>query len=121
MASTQMYLKIAEIRDNVVVMKDGSMRAVLKTSSVNFDLKSKEEQESIIYGYQQFLNSLEFPVQFLIKSRKLNIEEYLDMLRGKAQEQKNELIRKQTYEYIEYIARLVDIADIMRKDFYVIV
>ncbi|MFC1655399.1 hypothetical protein ACFL3C_00855 [Patescibacteria group bacterium] len=79
-ASTQTYLKIAEIRDDTVVLKNGGIRSVLKVSSVNFSLKSEEEQNAIIYSYQGFLNSLEFPIQILIQSKKLDIDNYIDHL-----------------------------------------
>ena len=78
--STQRYLTIAEIHDNTIVLKDGSLRAVLQTSSVNFNLKSEDEQNSIIYSYQNFLNSLEFPIQILVRSKKLDVDKYLDKI-----------------------------------------
>lgn len=120
-SATQLYLHMSEIRDNVVVLKDGAFRVVLKTSSVNFDLKSEKEQEAIIYSYEQFLNSLQYPIQFLIKSRKLQLDNYIEMLKKKAVTHYNELLRDQTYEYIEYITKLLDVADLMRKEFYVVV
>ena len=80
-ASTQKYLDIAEIRDDVVVMKDGTLRAVLLASSINFALKSEEEQEALISAYAGFLNTLEFPLQVVIQSRKLNIDNYIERLK----------------------------------------
>src|SRR3990167_4119128 len=77
-ARTQLHLPIAEIKDDIVVLKNGGLRAVLKTSSINFNLKSEEEQNAIIYGYQNFLNSLEFPIQIVIQSRKLDVDKYLE-------------------------------------------
>lgn len=120
-ASTQTFLKIAEIRDNTVTLKNGGVRAVIKVSSINFNLKSEEEQNAIIYSYQGFLNTLDFPVQILIKSRKLDIDDYLDKLREKGEKQQNALLKEHTFEYIEYIAKLVEYADVMEKEFYVIV
>ena len=76
-ASTQIYLRIAEIRDGVVVLKNGGLRSVIKISSVNFNLKSDQEQDSIIYGYRNFLNSLEFPIQILVRSKRLDIHKYI--------------------------------------------
>lgn len=119
--STQRYLKIAEIHDNTIVLKDGNVRAVLQVSSVNFNLKSEDEQNSIIYSYQNFLNALEFPIQILVKSKKLDIDRYLDALKKTAEKQKNQLLQRQTFEYLEYIRRLVEYADIMEKKFYVVV
>ena len=81
--STQKYVDVEEVRDGVIVLKDGSLRAVLLVSSINFDLKATEEQDSIISQYQNFLNSLDFPIQIIVSSRKLNINPYLDYLRKK--------------------------------------
>lgn len=118
-AATALHLRIAEIRDNVVVLKNGGLRAVLKVSSMNFNLKSEAEQNAIIYSYQAFLNTLEFPVQIVIRSRKLDLDTYLDKLRGMAEKQTNTLLKRQTVDYIEYIQRLIEYADIMEKEFYV--
>lgn len=120
-ASTQQYIPIAEIKDDVVVLKDGGMRSVIMVSSVNFDLKSTKEQDAIIYGYQDFINSLDFTIQILISSRKLNINNYLDVLKQKSKEQTNELLRLQIDEYINYISELVQLSNIMSKTFYIVV
>lgn len=119
--STQSHLDIAEIKEGTIVLKNGSLRAVLVVSSTNFSLKSGEEQNALVAAYQSFLNSLNFPVQILMQSRKLDINTYLDKLRGIMQEQTNELLRLQTQEYIEYITKLVEFASIMNKTFYVVV
>ncbi|MBT4917810.1 hypothetical protein HN709_01985 [Candidatus Peregrinibacteria bacterium] len=121
MTSTQAHLRIGEIRDDVVVLKNGGMRAVIKTSSINFNLKSEEEQQAIIYSYQAFLNSLEFPVQILVRSKKLNIDDYIDQVKKLGEKQENSLLQEQTYEYADYIKRLVEYADIMEKSFYVVI
>ena len=78
--STQRFIEIAEIKEDVVIMKDGTLRVVLLVSSINFALKSEDEQTAIIQGYQSFLNSLDFPLQIVIQSRQLNIQAYLDKL-----------------------------------------
>jgi len=119
--STQMYLKIAEIRDDSLVLKNGGIRAVLKVSSINFNLKSEDEQNAIIYSYQNFLNSIEFPIQIVIKSKKLDIDNYIDQLSELGEKQTNTLLQRQTYEYMDYIQRLVEYADIMQKEFYVVI
>lgn len=119
--STQTYLRISEIRENTIVLKNGGLRAILKVSSINFNLKSEEEQNAIIYSYQGFLNTLEDPLQIVVRSKKLDIDKYLDDLRDKASKQTNPLLQKQTTEYIEYIQKLVEYADIMAKEFYVII
>ncbi len=119
--STQMYLNVAEVRDNVFILKNGGMRAILQVSSINFNLKSEQEQNAIIYAYQGFLNTIDFPVQILVRSRKLDIDSYLDSLNEKREKQTNMLLQRQTFEYVEYIKKLVEYADIMEKNFYVIV
>lgn len=119
--STQTYLRISEIRENTVVLKNGGLRAVLRVSSINFNLKSEDEQNAIIYSYQGFLNTLEDPIQIVIRSKKLDIDKYLDDLREKATKQTNALLQKQTTEYVEYIQKLVEYADIMSKEFYVVI
>ncbi len=119
--STQAYLDILEIKDDLVVLKDGTMRAAALVSSINFALKSEEEQEAVIQGYVQFLNSFDFTMQIVIQSRKLRIDEYLDRLKQMEKEQTNDLLRIQTAEYREFVTELVDIADIMSKRFYIVV
>lgn len=117
--STQRYLDIAEVRDGTIVLRDGGVRAVLMVSSINFALKSQEEQEAIVYGYQAFLNSIDFPMQMIIQSRILNIRPYLQMLEEREKTQLNELLRIQTQQYREYVQQLIDISNIMEKSFYV--
>lgn len=118
---TQQFLKISEIRDDMIIMQDGTLRAVLAVSSTNFDLKSDEEQNALIFAYQRFLNSLEFHIQILLQSRKMDIAEYTGKLKGLMDKQTNELLRMQTGEYIEFINRLVESANVMNKNFYVII
>lgn len=119
--STQQYLDILEIRDNAVILRDGTLRGIVLVSSMNFALKSEDEQNAVISGYVQFLNSLDFPLQILIQSRKLNIDEYLDRLKKIEKEQTNELLKTQTKEYRQYISELVQLADIMTKRFFVVI
>lgn len=119
--STQLFLDIAEIKDNVVVLKNGGIRAILQTSSINFNLKSEEEQNAIIYGYQSFLNSLEFPIQIAVQSRKLDVDRYIETVREIGEKHTNVLLKEQTNEYCDYILKLVEYADIMEKKFYVVV
>jgi hypothetical protein len=121
LAATQIHLKIGEIRDNLLVLKNGETRAILKATSINFNLKSEEEQNSIIYGYQSFLNSLEFPVQIVVRSRKLDIDDYIDKIRAIGEKQQNKLLQNQTLEYADFVKKLVEYTDIMQKEFYVIV
>ncbi|HOC96168.1 MAG TPA: hypothetical protein PLM63_01055 [bacterium] len=119
-ASTQRYLDIAEIRDDVVIMKDGSLRGVIMTSSINFALKSPQEQEAVIASYVRFLNTIDFPIQILIQSRRLDLDSYINELNNNAKNQKNELLKAQIYSYIEYIQDLIVMGDIMTKKFFVV-
>ena len=120
-AATQLHIRISEIRDNTLVLKNGGLRGILKVSSMNFNLKSEAEQNATIYSYQSFLNTLEFPVQIVVRSRKLDLDIYLDKLRGIGEKQTNTLLQKQTHEYVDYIQRLIEYADIMEKEFYVVI
>lgn len=119
LASTQKYLDIAEIKDDCIVLKDGTLRAVLLVSSINFALKSSEEQEAIIQGYVSFLNALNFPFQIVIQSRKLDIDKYISQLKEREAQQTNELLRMQIREYIIYIQELIEMGEIMSKRFYI--
>ncbi|MFH1426303.1 MAG: hypothetical protein ABIG66_02610 [Candidatus Kerfeldbacteria bacterium] len=119
--STQIHLPFSEIRDGMVLMKDGALRRVILVSSINFALKSEDEQKGIIQGYVAFLNSLDFEIQIVIQSRKLDIEKYLTKLDTLARQQDNELLRKQTKAYRSFVQKMVEDADIMDKKFYVIV
>lgn len=119
--ATQQYLDIAEIKDNTVIMKDGTLRAVLMVSSINFALKSEEEQNAVIGSYVRFLNNLRFTLQIVIQSRELDIDNYLLYLQEKEKEQTNKLLKVQTADYIEYIKELTSLGRIMSKRFFVIV
>ena len=118
--STQKYLDIAEIKEDTVILRDGSLRAVILVSSINFALKSEEEQNAIISAYVSFLNNISFPLQIVIQSRELNIENYMETLKQKEKEQTNELLKMQTAEYIQYISELISMSKIMNKRFYIV-
>lgn len=120
-ASTQRYLPFSEIRDNCMIMKDGSSRMILRVHAVNFNLKSEDEQDAIIIGYQRFLNSLRFPIQIIVRSLKVDIEGYLMKLKNLAVKQSNHLLQEQTYRYVDFLTNLIDMAQIMKKDFYIVV
>ena len=119
--STQKYLSIDTIQDSVVILKDGGLRAVLMTSSINFDLKSSDEQDAIIYAYQNFINSLDFPLQIQVSSSVLNITGYINYLSEFQQTQQNELLRLQIGEYSQFIQELVSEANIVNKTFYIVI
>lgn len=120
-SATQQFLDIAEIEEDVVVLKNGALRAILAVSAINFDLKSSDEQEAIIAQYQNFLNSLDFPIQILISSRKMNVDKYMAFVEKKEKEQTSDLLRLQTAEYKNFIHQLVSVSNIMDKNFYIIV
>jgi len=120
-AATQRFLPIAEIRNDTVVLKNGGLRAVMAIEALNFNLKSETEQKGIIAGYQSFVNTIDFPVQIVMRSTKINIDPYIDSLKVKAKQQKNDLLRDQTIEYATFIERIVEAADIMQKRFYIVI
>lgn len=120
-ASTQKYVDVSEIRDGIIVLKNGALRSILLVSSINFDLKSTEEQDAIIGQYQGFLNSLDFPVQIVVSSRRFNVKPYLERLRDEERRQENELLRFQISEYKSFIKNLTEVSNIMSKFFYVVV
>lgn len=120
-ASTQKYVDVEEVKDGVIVLKNGTLRSILLVSSINFDLKSTEEQDTIIAQYQNFLNSLDFPIEIMISSRKLNLNPYLDFLKQKESQLSNELLSFQLSEYRNFIKSLTEVSNIMSKFFYVIV
>lgn len=110
-----------EVRDGIVVLKDGGMRAVLLASSLNFALKSEDEQTAFIVQFQNFLNSLDFSVQIFVQSRMLDIRPYIATLEERYKEQLDELMRVQIREYIEFIKSFTEAANIMTKNFFVVV
>lgn len=119
--STQRYLPVAEIRNNTIVLKNGGLRAVLAVEALNFNLKSETEQQGIIAGYGAFVNTITFPLQIVIRSTRTNIDEYLNVVRETGEKQTNELLKNQTLSYVEFMRKLIDVADIMQKQFFVIV
>ena len=120
-ATTQDFIPIKEIRDGIIVLEDGSLRAILLASAVNMALKSQDEQQAIIMQFQGFLNSIEFPVQISVQSRRHDIKPYLLTLERRIEQQEEELLRLQTKEYIEFIKWFTDSVNIMSKKFYVII
>jgi type IV secretory pathway VirB4 component len=119
--ATQAFVPVKEVRNGVVLLKDGGYRGILMCSSINFSLKSEDEQRGIIGGFQTFLNSLDFSVQIVVHSRKMDIRPYLQLLNERMDAQSTELMRLQLREYIAFIENFVTGADIMTKTFYVVV
>jgi hypothetical protein len=119
--STLNFVEISEIRDSAIILREGQLRGILTVSSANFALKSSEEQEIIMGTYQGVLNSLEFPVQILVQSRKLDLTNYLNKLKTIEDTLTNDLLRDKMQEYQVYIKELLSEVNIMKKDFYIIV
>ena len=119
--STQDFVPVSEVRDGVVVLKGGGLRAVLLASSLNFALKSEDEQTAFIVQFQNFLNSLDFSVQIFVQSRMLDIRPYVATLEAAYKEQLDDLMRIQIREYIEFIKSFTEAANIMTKNFFVVV
>lgn len=119
--STQQFVEIDEIKNGVVLLKNGGIRAVVMVSGTNFELKSEEEQNAIIFGYQNFLNSLDFSVQIIIHSRKINIENYLKKMEALKEKEEVDLLKDQITEYISFIKGFVKENEIMTKNFFVVI
>jgi len=119
--TTQQFLEIEEIKQGLVILRNKSLRGVLMVSSINFTLKSEEEQNAIIHQFQGFLNSLDFSIQLLVQSRRLNMTGYSDKLKELEEKQESELLRIQTAEYKKFISDLLAQGTIMTKNFFVVV
>ncbi len=119
--ASQQFVKIKEIRDGIVYLKNGGLRQVLIVSGINFELKSEGEQGAILANFQRFLNSLDFGIQFFIHSRKVNIARYLANMEEHKKEETNELLRVQIEEYINFVRNFIEENAIINKNFFVIV
>ncbi len=119
--NSQDFVPIKEIRDGVVVLKDESLRGIVLTSSVNFALKSADEQNAIIYQFQNFLNSINFSIQIFAQSRRLDIRPYIALLEKVRHEQEIDLLQIQTKEYIEFIKSFTESVNIMTKSFFIVI
>lgn len=118
--STKDLVEIADIQGNVVLLKNGSLRAIIEVSAINFELRSEAEQIGIVQNFQNFLNSADFPIQIIINSRQLNMEEYLQLLSTTAASLTNELLKIQATEYGKFVKELLELSNIMSKKFYVV-
>lgn len=119
--SSQEFVPIKEVRNGIIILKDGGLRAVLLASSLNLSLKSSEEQTAIINEFQNFLNGLDFSVQISMQSRRLDIRPYLLTLEDRLKEQVEPLLKIQTKEYIDFIKSFTDEVNIMTKSFFIVV
>jgi len=119
--AAQEFVPIKEVRDGIVVLKDGGLRAIVLANSTNLSLKSQDEQKATIFQFQSFLNTLDFSVQISVQSRRLDIRPYLLQLENRAKVQTEPLLKLQTKEYIDFIKNFTDTVAIMTKSFFVVV
>ena len=120
-ASTQFFLQIEDIKDDLVVLKDGSVACVLETTAVNFGLLSKDEQEAVVYAFAAFLNSLSFPIQINIVSKKVDISEYLELIKKQEATQKSVKLREKISSYYRFIISLIKENRVLEKRFFIVV
>ncbi len=118
---TQEFVPIKEIRDGVVLLKNNSLAVVLLVSSINFALKSPDEQQAILLQFQNFLNSLDFTIQIFIQSRRLDIRPYIRTIEERLAAETNDLMKIQTREYMEFVKKFTESTDIMSKNFFVVI
>lgn len=119
--ASQDFVQIKEVRDGIVILKDGGLRAILMASSINFALKSEDNQQAIISQFQSFLNSLDFSVEIVINSRRFDVRPYIAVLEEKYQKQTNDLLKIQTREYIGFVKKFTEGTSIMNKTFFIVV
>src|SRR3990167_4172205 len=119
--ATQEFIPIKEVRDGIIVLKDGGLRAIVLANSINLSLKSSDEQQATIFQFQNFLNTLDFSVQISVQSRRLDIRPYLLLLENRIKVQNEPLLKLQTREYIEFIRNFTDTVSIMTKSFFLVV
>lgn len=119
--STTDLTQIKDMRDGVIVLKDGSLRGIIQVSAVNFELRSSDEQSAILQQFSAFLNSVDFPIQMVVHSRRFDISAYLATVQTASEQLTNELLKVQAGEYMRFVSELSDLANIMAKNFYVVV
>ncbi len=120
-STTQEHLEIEDIRDDLILLKDGSVAMVIQTSSVNFGLLSEEEQDATIYSYAALLNSLSFPIQILIHSKHKDVSGYVQLLANQEGKQTNLLLKKQITSYKQYVEKIVKEGNVLDKKFYIVI
>ncbi len=119
--SSQDFIPIHQVKEGIVVLRNKGLRGILMVSSINIALKSKDEQEAILYQFQSFLNSLDFPCQIIVQSRKTNITGYIEKIKNLEENQKNELLKQQTAGYRKFLEDFVNKESIYTKSFFVVV
>src|SRR3954467_1569057 len=117
----QQFVPVQEVRDGVVVLKDGTLCTVVLVSSINLSLKSYDEQRATLLQFQSFLNTLDFPVQIVIQSRRYDVRPYILTLQNRLKAQTEALLQVQTREYIQFIESFTDTVNVMRKSFFVVI
>lgn len=120
-STTQKFVPLRDIKENVVILKNGQMNMVMLASSINFALKSLDEQEAILRQFQSFLNTIDFSIQIYVQSRRLDIQPYLDILAAREEKQDNELMKIQLREYMQFIKTFTTEVDVMSKNFFIVV
>src|SRR3972149_1678674 len=120
-SATQEFVPIREVRDGIIMLKDGGMRSILLCSSINFSLKSEDEKNAILLQFQDFLNSLDFSIEIVAQSRKLDIRPYIALLEEQEKAQTNNLMKIQVREYIEFIKSFTENTNIMTKHFFIVI
>jgi type IV secretory pathway VirB4 component len=120
-AATQKYVQLSEVRDDTVVLRDGSLRQIIKVTPVPTELRSTQEQEAVVHQFRSFLNALRFPIQIVIQGRRVDLSKYMQKLQNVAVEEANELLKVQLVDYLDFIERLSNEVNIMDRTFYVIV
>jgi len=119
--ATQEFVPIEDVKDGVLVLKDGGMRGILMASSINFSLKSDNERQAILLQFQDFLNSLDFSIQIVVQSRRLDIRPYVALLENRYKEQTNDLMKIQIEQYIQFVKNFTESTSIMTKNFFVVI
>lgn len=119
--NSQSLLSVNEIRDGVLILKNSALRTILKISGMNLDLKSEDEQNAVIHSWRTLLNNLDFSLEIIIQSRRLNVEPYITLLKEKVSKEYNELLQTQGEDYINFINEFVNLQKTMEKTFYVVV
>jgi len=117
----QQFVPVKEVRDGIVILKDGTLCSVLLVSSINLNLKAYDEQRAILMQFQNFLNTLDFPIQIVVQSRRYDVRPYILTLQNRLREQNEQLLQVQTREYIEFIQSFTDQVNVMRKSFFIVV
>lgn len=120
-SATQQFVPIDRIRDGIATLKSGELRAVIITNSLNLALKSDDEQQAILLQFQNILNSIDFPIQIFVQSRRLNIKPYLELLQTRSGEVKEDLLKIQIHEYMGFISKFAEETNIMTKHFFIVI